>query len=308
MGLQLSDGDSSYTHQAQGVTANVSVIMVTWRTGKALFEAIEAVLGANRLHELILVNNGNPPDDEARLRALAEGEPRIRLIEGQGNIGFGKACNLGASQAVGENLLFLNPDAIVRPGALTALCAAAEQAGAPALIGARLVNPDGREQRGGRRGRLTLWSALVSFSGLGALSGLHPIFRDLHREREPLPDAPAQTPVVSGAAMLIERMHFAQLGGFDEAYLLHVEDIDLCRRVEAAGGEVWFAPDAEVMHYGSTSCTSIMRVEWAKAQGFVRYFWKFARGPLGHLGVVLVAPLIAAAIMVRAAFLAMFRR
>ena len=106
---------------------------------------------------------------------------------------------------------------------------------------------------------------------------------------------------MSGAALMMRADDYAAQGGFDESYFLHVEDIDICRRANDAGGQVVFHPGARVMHHGSTSNASMMRVEWAKAKGFVRYFWKFSGGPLGKLQAVLVAPLVFAAIILRAA-------
>jgi hypothetical protein len=274
--------------------------MVSWHTGPVLAQAIAAVLAAPDVDELILVNNGNPQAVERRLHALAGGQPGFALVEGHGNVGFAKGCNLGARAASGSHLLFLNPDTALEPGAAARMAAAGAGAPRPWAVGARLINLDGSEQRGARRGALTPLSAFVGFCGLYALPGLGPAFRNVHRERETLPDGPAPTPVVSGAALMLRADDFAALGGFDESYFLHVEDIDLCRRVGEAGGAVIFAPHARVMHHGSTSDASLVRVEWAKSKGFVHYFWKFGRGATGKLQAALVTPLIVAAIMGRA--------
>lgn len=279
---------------------DVSAVMVSWRTGPALWEAIAAALAAPDITELVLVNNGNAPETERRLRALDSLRGDFVLVEGQGNVGFARGCNLGVAAASGAYLLFLNPDAVVEPGAAERMAEAGARARRPWAVGARLINPDGAEQRGGRRGALTPMSAFVGYSGLYRLQNRYPSFRNVHREAEPLPSGPALTPVVSGAALMMRADDFAELGGFDESYFLHVEDIDLCRRLDAAGGQVVFHPHARVLHYGSTSQTSLARVEWAKAKGFIRYFWKFAEGPSGKLQAILVAPLVVAAIMARA--------
>lgn len=274
---------------------SVSVVMVSWRTGPVLPQAIAAVLGAPDIDQLILVDNGNPPEMQQRLRDLAAGQPRMILIQGHGNMGFAKGCNLGVRAAAGEHLLFLNPDTAIEPGAAARMIAAAQGTARPWAVGARLINLDGSEQRGGRRGALTPLSAFAAFSGLHVFGR-----RNLHRESEPLPSGPTPTPVVSGAAVMLRADDFAALGGFDDSYFLHVEDIDLCRRVAEAGGTVIFAPQARVMHHGSTSDASALRVEWAKAKGFVRYFWKFGRGVPGKLAAALISPLVVAAIMGRA--------
>jgi len=279
----------------------ISAIMVSWHTGPALFEAIDAALAAGDVDELIILDNGNPRAVRDRLEALDAARDNVRLLAGQGNVGFARACNLGARAARGDVVLFLNPDALIEPGAAALMMEAGASRGRrPWLVGARLLNPDGSEQRGARRGMLTPLSAFIGYTGLYRLEPLHPEFRNIHREREPLPDGPTPMPVVSGAAMAIPRKDFLALGGFDERYFLHVEDIDLCRRVAEAGGVVVFHPHARVMHYGSTSRAPLLSVEWSKAKGFVHYFWKFARGPAGKLKALGAAPLIVAALMGRA--------
>jgi GT2 family glycosyltransferase len=87
----------------------VSVISVAYMTGPTLFEHIESVLAEPLASELILIDNGSLPEDARRLRAIADGEPRMRLYQWHGNVGFARACNMGAETARGRALLFLNP-------------------------------------------------------------------------------------------------------------------------------------------------------------------------------------------------------
>jgi GT2 family glycosyltransferase len=82
------------------------------------------------------------------------------------------------------------------------------------------------------------------------------------------------------------------MGGFDEGYFLHVEDVDLCWRVRKSGGIVLFHPGARVVHLGSTSHTSPMKVEFWKGLGLVRYFRKRANNPGRTVLANVLAPLI----------------
>jgi GT2 family glycosyltransferase len=88
------------------------------------------------------------------------------------------------------------------------------------------------------------------------------------------------------------RADFVELGGFDEGYFLHVEDVDLCWRVRQSGGVVLFHPTARVVHLGSTSHTSPLKVEFWKGLGLVRYFRKRADNPGRAALAVALAPLI----------------
>jgi GT2 family glycosyltransferase len=89
---------------------------------------------------------------------------------------------------------------------------------------------------------------------------------------------------VSGALMLLPRILFARIGGFDAGYRLHAEDLDLCRRVRDAGAVVAVANDVRVMHVrGVSSRARPLFVEWHKHRGFWRYFRKFEAARRGVL-------------------------
>ena len=275
---------------------DLAVIMVSYHTGPALFESVQAVLGEPLVSELIVVNHGNPRADAYRLADLDKTDPRVTLINTGANLGFSKGCNIGAAHAEASRLFFLNPDTILQPGAAAALIEALERAVEPAVAGARITHLDGREQRGARRGELTIISALIGFLGV---SRVLPGLRDIHREGEALPNAAEPVPAVSGAALMVSRAGFDALKGFDEAYFLHVEDLDLCRRARDAGGQVVFEPRAEVRHHRATSAVNTFKVEHWKAAGLVRYFHTHG-GRFGPVKAALAAPLIYAALMLRA--------
>lgn len=267
----------------------VSVVMVSYRTGPVLFEAVEAALGAPDVDELIVVNHDNPPEDEARLVALAAAEDAMALINTRANLGFSRGCNIGAAKASGTHLMFLNPDAVLTGGAAGRLARTLNALPEPAVAGARILDEHGGDAPAARRGGLTLGSAISGYLGGPGL----------RRDREPMPAGPAPMETVSGAALMMTRAGFDRLGGFDEGYFLHVEDIDLCKRARDAGGAVVFEPRAIVRHAGSTSQVSRLKVERWKADGFVRYFARHG-GALGPVKAALLAPVIYAAVYARA--------
>jgi hypothetical protein len=294
------------THQAQSSQlrqqpGGLCAVIVSYHTGPALWACIQAALGDPEIAQVVVVDNGNPPAATEQLHALAANRTGLTVLSGHGNIGFSAGCNLGAAAAAGSTLLFLNPDLELRAGAVRALLRTLDQAdpGGPVVVGGRLLCPDGSEQRGARRDHITPWSALVAMTGLGKLERIAPVFRDPHRERDPVPVGPQRVGAVSGAMLLMRRGDFEAVGGFDPSYFLHVEDLDLCRRVWAAGGEVVFAPDAEGVHIGRTSRASGVFVERCKAQGFARYFARFAASPLERAAAAVLAPLLGAALLTR---------
>ena len=272
----------------QGSGDTAAVVVVSYHTGPVLVQAIDAVLAQPELDELVLVNNGNPGPVTAELLRMAAIEPRLKLLNGQGNVGFAAGCNMGVAACDSDMLFLLNPDCVLPPDALGELLREFEQLPAQSLLSPLLVNPDFTEQRGSRRTVLTPWRALVEWLGLYRLAPAHPYFRRFNQSTSPLPLSTHAVEVTSGAAMLIPRELFRTLGGFDERYFLHVEDIDLCVSLRKRGGSAFVAPRVRVVHYVSSSRASAARVEWHKSLGFCHYFNKHFRGvyPPGFVGGV----------------------
>lgn len=269
--------------------APVSAILVSYHSGPVLWHALEALGAQAGLREILLMDNGNPPEVRAELdRRAAAGT--IRLIRSDRNLGFAAACNHAAAAAQGELLLFLNPDAILMRGGLTRMLGTMIGRPHPWIAGARLVGADGVERRGGRRGELTPCSALGDALGFGSFN----------RHRQPLPSTPVDLPTVSGACLLIPLADFRALDGFDEGYFLHVEDVDLCRRLRERGGTVWFLPQVSVEHEGGSSDAPSLTVERHKLASFRHYF---QRHYSGRLDAMIVMALIAARYALRAPFL-----
>lgn len=279
----------------------ITAVTVSYQTGPVLRDCLDALIAAPEIGEIVLVDNGNPADVEAWLDQRALAEPRLKLTRGQGNIGFGAACNAGAKRASGDVLLFVNPDVILGSETARAMLAALDRTQGPALIGGDVRDAAGNPDRGTRRDRVTLWSAFVSFSGLSRLERISPAFRDLHRHGDPLPKEAAEFAHVSGALMMMRRADFERLGGFDEAYFLHVEDIDLCWRVTQAGGHVLFQPGAIGTHARSSSQVASREVETHKASGFARFFLKTARSPLERFMAGIVGNVLKIVLPARAA-------
>jgi N-acetylglucosaminyl-diphospho-decaprenol L-rhamnosyltransferase len=252
----------------------ISIISVSYHTGPSLFQMIEAALRQRHLLELLLVDNGNPPEVLQRLQETAAKEPRLKILSGHGNIGFAAGCNLGARQAKGSYLMFVNPDCVPPPEMAEKLLEESKKHPGLHLIGPRVLEESGKEQSGSRRAMLTPWTAFVEAFGLHRLFPNHPYCARFKWHEQPVPKETIVVPAVSGALMFMRKEHYDALGGMDEGYFLHVDDLDLCLRVGRAGGEVLFMPTPAALHYGGTSDVPSMVVEWHKTKSFVRYFFK----------------------------------
>ena len=247
--------------------ATTSVVVVAHDSGDWLLRCADAVLAQQAPVELIVVDNASRDGSIERLPH----DPRLRLIRNPDNRGFGTACNQGAGVAQGDALLFLNPDCVLPRDAVARLRARLATDATLAILGAQLVNPDGSPQAAARRRTPTPLRALRRTLGWRG-------------DAIDLPQAEAATrhdgleyvEAISGALMLLPRVRFAALGGFDEGYVLHCEDLDLCRRALLAGGRIGVAREVEVPHHkGTSSRARPVWVEWQKHRGMLRYFRRF---------------------------------
>ena len=122
---------------------------------------------------------------------------------------------------------------------------------------------------------------------------------EIHHEDDPTPSECVPALTISGACFAIRRYDFFSIGGFDAGYFLHVEDVDLCWRIRQAGGRVLFEPRARVVHLGSTSNKSPLKVEFWKGVGLARYFRKRADNTLRAILAFILTPLIIAVSIAR---------
>jgi GT2 family glycosyltransferase len=272
----------------------VDAVVVSYDSASTIDASLRALLLQPELASVRVVDNGSRDDTVRRVEAMAAGDSRIVLIRQPDNPGFAAGCNAGArAVARGEPspwLLFVNPDLELPPGALARLLAHASAMLRPAVLGADLRDSAGQQDPAARRRDLSLWQMVLAAGRRGAL--------DIEPD-----DMLVVQPVdaCSGALMLVPRAAFEAVGGWDAGYRLHVEDLDFCRRLRAAGFVVAVANDVPVLHHrGVSSRARPFFVEWHKHRGLWRYWWRFeARG-----ATALLAPLVLAVLAARLLFLA----
>ncbi len=268
----------------------VTAIVVSYHTGPRLKECLYALSADPEIAATVIVNNGNRAETVAWLDQFALDRASVSLIHPGENLGFGRAVNLGAAAVERGHLLVINPDAVLRWRSVSVLQETASRVTEPWIIGGRIFDLQGREERGPRRRELTLWHAITRVIGWNTWT----------MEHDPAPEKPVVMPVISGAFFLTSKISFERLGGFDEGYFLHVEDIDLCRRCREAGGHVMYDPRAGALHYGATSDVPGKVVAGHKADSLQRYFKTYARGPLQRALVAVLMPFIRLAVQLRA--------
>lgn len=189
---------------------------------------LDSLKGEDGLDEILVVDNGGggPEIDEARER------PKVRVIDPGDNLGFGGANNLGAREARGETLVFLNPDTVVTPGAVERLAETLEDE-AVGIAMARLLLL-------GEPEKLNSSGIEVHVTGIGWAGG----FGEPADSITELRDVSAP----SGTAMAVRAKTFRELGGFAEELFMYLEDLELGWRARLAGYRVVLEPAADVLH------------------------------------------------------------
>lgn len=266
------------------VAGLTSVIVVSADSGKLLLDCVDRVLGCDDLLQLILIDNASTDGWPQQTAAAYDGDARLQLMLSAANIGFGPACNRAAAFAQGDLLLFLNPDCLLATDTIASLRSVLESADGAGIVGAMVVDADGIPSPAAGRRDPTLRRALMTMTGLAryestwpSLAGVNiPVLHTLSRME--------RVDAISGACFAIRRDAFDRLGGFDEGYFLHCEDLDLCRRVRDIGLDVLLDRSAEVLHLqGSSSRHRAVFVARHKHHGMWRWFVSHdpaARNPL----------------------------
>ena len=221
----------------------LSVIVVSFNVRDLLRDCLKSLQAARgELSLQVLVVDNGSADGSAAM--VAREFPDAELLDLGCNAGFSTANNRAIERAQAPEILLLNPDTEVPPGALPALLAFLADHPRCGIVGPRLLNSDGSFQPSAWP-QPTLRSVLRDHL-------LPPAWR---RHAAAPPDAPRTVGWVSGAALLTRRSVIDRIGLLDEA-LFWSEDVDFCRRATTAGWEVWYAPAAAIVHHGSRSVPS----------------------------------------------------
>jgi N-acetylglucosaminyl-diphospho-decaprenol L-rhamnosyltransferase len=291
---------------------HVSVVVVSFNAAGELesclrsLRALPEIQRDPDLAQIIVSDNGSHDDSVARARAAY---PGVQIIENGANLGFAKACNIGARAANAPLLFFFNPDAVAHDGLLAnAIRYFAEHADV-AMAGVKLLNEDGSiaESCGEFD---TWWQAFLRSSAWGDL----PWFRKQangYALRQWDYASVRDVDLVVGAAMFIRTGVFRELGGFDERYFLYHEEIDFAHRLRDKGLRVVYLPDCRVTHlseqggsrktWGRSGVLGwrqrSRRLYWIKRHG-LWWYYSLCAALVGRY-VVYAAIVVGAAILIR---------
>src|SRR6185437_15317514 len=265
----------------------LSVIIVNYRVRYFLelcLHSVQRALAGIGPNEIIVVDNASADGSIEALRSLF---PAVRFVENQANVGFARANNQALRLAVGEYILFLNPDTVL-PEDFATKClefmrseprgsqlqspdeSVPRSIGEPSTrgigaVGVRMIDGGGRFLPESRRGFPSPWVAFSKLAGLSALFPRSRVFAGYYLGRMPA-DRAHPAPVLSGACMLVPRAILGEVGGFDERFFMYAEDIDLSYRIEKAGYMNYYFPGTTIVHFKGESTKKDIR--------YIRLFYK----------------------------------
>jgi GT2 family glycosyltransferase len=258
--------------------AGVAVIIVNYNAGDALARCVESVLSQGRSIDITIIDNASSDGSARHVNEFFGHLEHVSVVFNETNTGFSRAVNQ-AVEAVQEGseeyLLILNPDCELFPGSLRMLSDALNGAPEAAMAGPAVVDRHGAPLRGTFRRFPDPWRSFRTFSGLWRLGSFFPAFQGVEPVGE-LPIEVTEAEALSGACMLVRKAAFLDVGGMDENYGLHCEDLDLMYRFQLRRRPRLFVPEARVYHLqGLSSRSRPVWVHWQKHCGMQRFFTKF---------------------------------
>jgi GT2 family glycosyltransferase/2-polyprenyl-3-methyl-5-hydroxy-6-metoxy-1,4-benzoquinol methylase/Flp pilus assembly protein TadD/spore maturation protein CgeB len=221
---------------ADRAQASVDVVIPLYNKAaltKACLESLEASQGEVSFR-VILVDNGST-DETGDL--LSDWADRATVVRPGENLGFSKGNNLGAKQGDSPYLLFLNNDTVAEAGWLDRLYEVIDASPEVGIVGPKLLYPNRK----------------IQHAGLEIVNGVPDhVFRNA-AEDDPQANVSRDLDMVTGACLMIRRDLFESMGGFDEAYVNGVEDIDLCLRTRDRGFRVRYVSESVLEHHEGMS-------------------------------------------------------
>jgi len=215
------------------MNTRVSIIIPVFNQAALTKRCLQAV-GTGEF-EIVVVDDASSDATASVLESIA---PLVKTVRHSENQGFGASCNDGAAVASGDYLVFLNNDTIPQPGWLEALVAYANGHPRAAIVGSKLLYPDG----------------MIQHAGVVICQDRYPrhIYTGFPADHEAV-NKSRRFQIVTAACMLVRRKAFAQANGFDRGFRNGFEDVDLCLRLGDLGHEIHYCAQSVVQHLESVS-------------------------------------------------------
>lgn len=228
---------------------DLSIVIVNWNSVEFTKKCIASIQSTTSGldYEVIVVDNASD-DDCSQL--MSQACPVVKVISCTRNLGFAAANNVGCSHSCGKNILFLNPDTIVRGDAVRKMITRLNTSTDVGAVGCRLLNGDLTIQTSCVQPFPNIMNQLLALDWLKrqwprlSLWGMRALFTD---------SSFTDVQTVSGACIMVKRDVYVSVDGFSTEYFLYAEEVDLCEKIRRSGRRVCHVGDAQVVHFGGQS-------------------------------------------------------
>ncbi len=230
----------------------LSIIIVNYNVKYFLLHCIDSIFKSNidlNLIEVIVIDNASKESCELPLKELF---PKVKYHYNNKNIDFGKANNLGFEMAKGDYILALNPDTILTEDTLAYCIDYLDKNELFGAIGVKMIDGSGGYLKESKRGLPTLWNSLCKFSGLTKFFPNSKIFSGYY-EGDKSENANQEVDVLCGAFMMMRSKIVHRLQGFDPAFFMYGEDIDLSLRIKQEGYKIGYIAETSIIHFKGES-------------------------------------------------------
>jgi len=250
----------------------LSIVIICWNNLNVIRECLRSIYDGTHTteFEILVTDNGST---DSSVQYIRENYPAVRVVENGANLGFAKGNNCGIRQTTGTYVLILNPDTIIHDGSLDRWIAFADRHPNVGAFGCRVQNPDGSYQVSARPFPTIAryWIAALYLRFLGRISDA------FVSDQYPRWKGDTERPVdwQSGCCLMVRGDLLRRLGGFDERFFYHFEEVDLCKRVWDSGFSIRFTAEASITHLGWQVPGRLpIGFEIEKLRNRYRYFYK----------------------------------
>ncbi|MBO6522720.1 MAG: glycosyltransferase family 2 protein [Balneolaceae bacterium] len=269
----------------QKVNPEVSIIIVNYFSEDEILNCCRSIITMTPdiEFEVILVSNSQL-EDEFKDHFEKYTFPK-KIIQSNTNLGFGTACNLGAAQAKGQYLFFLNPDTVFCNNVISNFKFCLKNHHSIGIIGPKTFSENNQLIPSAKHELSVGYFVVLVFPFLDK------VFKQASRYNNYTPDASEFVPVLNGHALFLSRDLFDKLCGFDEQFFMYWEENDLCLRASSLGYNNYYCSEAELTHVAGTSTSPYflkMEIEKHRSQkAFIKKhypYWNWLNRISGILG------------------------
>jgi len=222
--------------------------------------------------EIIVLDNAS---SDGSVEMIKRNHPYVRLIESKENTGFSKGNNIGLKQAKNPYILLLNSDVYVEDDSITASLEYFQKNPDCDVLGPKLIFGDGSFQpsAGNLPSPFNIPCWILGLSLIPVVKELtfpfHPNYKSFFSNAK-------EVGWVSGAFFMLKREVFIKVGGFDESIFMYLEEVELCKRIDLAGFNIWYVPSIQVTHlHGASSSADKSVIFIRELSGLKVYLKKY---------------------------------